>query len=56
MDGAGRCFYSESPLSPHYAEMEMRCGEVKARDLSRSESVDQGIKMMLGPSAWEDAQ
>lgn len=61
LDRAVLCFSPESSLSPHSAELEVRCGKVKAHGLSHSESVEKLVKtrrmkMTLGPSPWEDAQ
>ena len=46
---------SESSLSPYFAEVEMRRGDMKRHDLFHSELVEEPVKtrwmkMMLGPS------
>ena len=55
------CFYPESSLSAHSAEVEMRCGGVEGCDPLYRESVEKLVKtkwmkMSWGLSPWEDAQ
>lgn len=46
---------TESSLSPYFAEVAMRCGDMKRHELFHSELVEEPVKtrwmkMMLGPS------